>query len=67
MRPELSTSPTKAIGDGTLVQVVAEQAWTFPVNKNSIYPDTDCYPLPYGTMDYVTGEMVSIKDGSKYR
>ncbi len=67
VRPELSTSPTKAIGDGTLVQVVAEQAWTFPVNKNSIYPDTDCYPLPYGTMDYVTGEMVSIKDGSKYR
>lgn len=49
------------------MQVVAEQAWTFPVNKNSIYPDTDCYPLPYGTMDYVTGEMVSIKDGSKYR
>lgn len=66
-KPSLSTSSSKKIGDGTLVQVVSEQALTFPVNKNTIYPDTKCYPLPYGTMDYVVGDKVSIKDGSKYR
>lgn len=52
---------------GTLIQVVSEQAQTFPVNKNTIYPDTKCYPMPYGTMDYVVGDKVSIKDGSTYR
>lgn len=52
-KPQLSTSSTKKISDGTLVQVVSEQALTFPVNKNTIYPDTKCYPMPYGTMDYV--------------
>lgn len=66
-QPSLSTSSSKSIGDGTLVQVVSEQALTFPVNKNSIYPDTSCYPLPYGTMDYVVGSKVSVKDGSSYR
>lgn len=66
-QPSLSTSSSKSIGDGTLVQVVSEQALTFPVNKNGIYPDTSCYPLPYGTMDYVVGKKVSVKDGSSYR
>lgn len=66
-KPSLSTSKSKAIGSGTLVQVVSEQALTFPVSKNTIYPDTKCYPMPYGTMDYVVGDKVSIKDGSGYR
>ena len=66
-KPALSTSANKAIGDGTLVQVVSEQALTFPVTKNSIYPDITCYPMPYATMDYVVGDKISIKDGSTYR
>ena len=66
-QPKLSTSSSKKIGNGTLVQVVKEQALTFPVSKNTIYPDTKCYPMPYGTMDYVTGDKVSVKDGSSYR
>ena len=66
-QPKLSTSASKKIGSGTLVQVVKEQALTFPVNKNTIYPDTKCYPMPYGTMDYVTGDRVGVKDGSSYR
>ena len=65
-KPKLSVSD-KAIGNGTLVQVVADQALTFPTYKNSIYPDTNCYPMPYGTMDRVVGSKISIKDGKSYR
>ena len=41
---------------------------TFPVNKNSIYPDTSCYPLPYGTMDLRGRQQGGQRhDGSSYR
>lgn len=65
-QPTLSVSDRK-ITNGTLVQVVAEQALTFPTYKNTIYPDVKCYPIPYGTLDTVVGDKVSINDGQKYR
>lgn len=55
------------VTDGQLVKVTSQQAITFPADKLGKYPDPDCYPLPYGTMDYAVGDQVTYKEGSDVR
>lgn len=55
------------VTDGQLVKVTSQQAITFPADKLGKYPDPDCYPLPYGTMDYAVGDKVTYKEGSDVR
>lgn len=53
------------IGDGTPVQVVADQAETFPISVINDYSDASYYPLPKGTVDYAIGDEIIYKDGDK--
>lgn len=62
--PSESTEPVK---DGRLVKVSSAVAWTFPADKLGKYPNISCYPLPYGTMDYVVGDKLTYSDSEGTR
>lgn len=62
-----SDSSSTEIEDGQLVKISTKVAWTFPADKLSKYPTATCYPLPYGTMDYVSGDKLTYKDSEGTR
>ncbi len=52
-------------GDGNVVEVVADYCETYPANTLDSSHEPSCYPLAKGTRDYVSGDPVVYKDGSK--
>lgn len=48
---------------GSLVEVVADSAETFPSSTLDDLSDYDCYPLAKGTRDYILGNEIVYKDG----
>lgn len=53
------------LGDGSVVQVIAEQAETFPVKSLNDNSSAAYYPLPKGTVDMTYGDEIIYKDGKK--
>ncbi|MCL2056356.1 MAG: N-acetylmuramoyl-L-alanine amidase [Oscillospiraceae bacterium] len=52
-----------ALGDGSMVEITAEQARTYSPNNRSNRPNPAFYPLPKGTKDRITGGRVSFRTG----
>ncbi len=59
----VKVNPKAEIGSGVMVQVVADQAETFPTSTLNDLSDPSYYPLPKGTKDYTTGPEVSYNNG----
>lgn len=51
------------MGDGAVIQVVADEAETFPVNTLNDTSSAACYPLPKGTIDRTYGNEIVYKNG----
>lgn len=51
------------MGTGKVVQIVAEQAETFPVSTLNDTSSPTCYPLPAGTVDMAVGDEIVYKNG----
>ena len=51
------------MGDGVVVQVVADQAETFPTNTLNDNSSANYFPLPKGTVDKTYGDEVIYKNG----
>lgn len=49
---------------GSLVEVTARSAETFPTSTLNDLSDYDCYPLCRGTMDYTEGDEIVYVEGS---
>ena len=53
------------MGDGAIVQVVADQAETFPISTLNDNSNPGYFPLPLGTVDMTYGSEIIYKDGKK--
>ncbi|WP_101911055.1 N-acetylmuramoyl-L-alanine amidase [Marasmitruncus massiliensis] len=53
------------MGDGAIVQVVADQAETFPISTLNDNSNPGYFPLPLGTTDMTYGSEIIYKDGKK--
>ena len=51
------------MGDGAIVQVVADQAETFPISTLNDNSNPGYFPLPLGTVDMTYGSEIIYKDG----
>ena len=61
----LKVNKKVVVGDGTPIQVVAEQAETFPTSVINDFSDPNYFPLPQGTLDYSVGSEIVYKNGDK--
>lgn len=52
------------MGDGVVVQVVADQAETFPISSLDDSSHSGYYPLPRGTVDRTYGSEIIYKNGN---
>lgn len=53
------------MGDGAIIQVVSDQAETFPIDTLNDNSNPGYFPLPMGTVDRAYGSEIIYKDGKK--
>lgn len=53
------------MGDGAIIQVISEQAETFPTGTLNDNSNSNYFPLPMGTVDRAYGSEIIYKDGKK--
>lgn len=53
------------MGDGAIIQVISEQAETFPTDTLNDNSNSRHFPLPLGTIDRAYGSEIIYKDGKK--
>ena len=50
---------------GNMIEVVANQARTYPTSVINADPSGDCFPLPQGSRDFIASDLLTFTSGGK--